>query len=264
MNRWTPAPRSLVGMVHLSALPGTPAHHGSVQEMVSRAVAETRTLVSAGFDAILVENMHDVPYLRRTVGSEIVAAMSIAVGAVVETAGEVPVGVQVLAGANREAVSIAHATGARFVRAEGFAYAAVADEGLLEEADAGPLLRHRKAIGADQIAIWTDVRKKHSSHAITGDLVLADMVAGHEFMGADAVIITGSHTGQAVSVHDLAAAQQAGGLPVVVGSGATAESLPGLLEHADAVIVGSAIKKDGHWANELDDERIRAFVEARG
>ena len=164
----------------------------------------------------------------------------------------------------RQHFAIAHATGARFVRAEGFAYAAVADEGLLEEADAGPLLRHRKAIGAEDVAIWTDVRKKHSAHAITSDLVLADMVAGHEFMGADAVIITGSHTGQAVSVHDLEAARQAGGLPVAVGSGATAESLPSLLQHADAVIVGSAIKKDGHWANDLDEARIQAFVEARG
>ena len=264
MSRWTPAPRSLVGMVHLSALPGTPADQGSVPEMVSRAIAETRTLASAGFDAILVENMHDVPYLRRRVGSEIVAAMTVAVGAVVEAAGELPVGVQVLAGANREAVSIAHATGARFIRAEGFAYAAVADEGLLEEADAGPLLRHRKAIAADDVAIWTDVRKKHSAHAITGDLVLADMVAGHEFMGADAVIVTGSHTGRSVSVHDLEAARHAGSLPVAVGSGATAETLPGLLEHADAVIVGSAIKKDGHWANDLDDDRIRSFVKARG
>ena len=264
MNRWSPTPGSLVGMVHLSALPGTPAARGSVREMISRAAAETDILVSAGFDAILVENMHDVPYMRRTVGSEIVAAMTAAVGTVVRTAGDVPVGVQVLAGANREAVSIAHATGARFVRAEGFAYAAVADEGLLEEADAGPLLRHRKAIGAEDVAIWSDVRKKHSAHAITGDLVLADLVAGHEFMGADAVIITGSHTGQAVSVHDLEAARQAGGLPVVVGSGATADSLPDLLGHADAVIVGSAIKKDGHWANELDPERIRSFVEARG
>ena len=264
MNQWTPDPRSLVGMVHLSALPGTPACRGSVPDMMSRAVEETRTLISAGFDAILVENMHDVPYLRRTVGSEIVAAMSVAVGAVVEAAGKAPVGVQVLAGANREAVSIAHATGARFIRAEGFAYAAVADEGLLEEADAGPLLRHRRAIGAEDVSIWADVRKKHSAHAITSDLVLADMVAGHEFMGADAVIITGSHTGQAVSVHDLEAAGQAGDLPVVVGSGATAESLPALLDHADAVIVGSALKKRGHWANELDEERIRAFVEARG
>jgi membrane complex biogenesis BtpA family protein len=264
MTQWKPAPRSLIGMVHLPALPGTPRHELEMKDIVAQAAAETRSLVAAGFDAVLVENMHDVPYLRRTVGSEIVAAMAVAVRSVVDAAGETPVGVQVLAGANREAVSIASATGARFIRAEGFAYAAVADEGLLEEADAGPLLRHRRAIGAEDVAIWTDVRKKHSAHAITGDLVLGDLVAGHGFMGSDAVIITGSHTGQAVSVHDLEAARLAGDLPVAVGSGATAETLPQLLEHADAVIVGSAIKVDAHWANPLDPDRIAAFIRARG
>lgn len=263
MTRWTPTPRSLIGMVHLAALPGTPRNELPVAQIVARAAEETKVLVAAGFDAILVENMHDIPYLRRQVGPEVVAAMTAAVGAVVIAAEGAPVGVQVLAGANREAISIAHATGAQFIRAEGFAYAAVADEGLLEEADAGPLLRHRRMIGAENVAVWTDVRKKHSAHAITGDLVLADLVAGHEFMGADAIIITGSHTGQAVSAHDLEAARNAGSLPVAVGSGATPESLPGLLEQADAVIVGSGIKKDGHWANELDPARIRSFVEAR-
>ncbi len=264
MNRWTPPPGTLIGMVHLHALPGTPRAGESVAEIAARAARETAILIDAGFDAIMVENMHDLPYLRRTVGPEVVAAMTMAVAAVVDAAGDRPVGVQVLAGANREAISIAHATGARFIRAEGFAYAAVADEGLLEEADAGPLLRHRRNMGADDVAIWADVRKKHSAHAITGDLVLADLVSGHEFMGADAVIITGSHTGQAVSLHDLAAARQASPLPVAVGSGATPQSLPELLEHATAVIVGSGLKIDGCWSNDIDPARAHAFVEARG
>ena len=263
-DRWTPAPRTLIGMVHLGALPGTPRAALAPAEIARRAAEEARVLVGAGFDAILVENMHDVPYLRRTVGPEIVSAMTRAVGAVVEAAGSRPVGVQVLAGANHAALSIAHATGARFIRAEGFSYAAVADEGILDEADAGPLLRFRRAIGAESIAIWADVRKKHSAHALTGDLVLADLVSGTHFMGADAVIITGSHTGQAVSAHDLDAARHASPLPVAVGSGATPESLPGLLDRCDAVIVGSALKVDGHWSNEIDPARARAFVEARG
>ena len=152
MNRWTPSPRTLVGMVHLDALPGTPRSCRSLADIADRAARETKILVDEGFDAIMVENMHDLPYLRRTVGPEIVAAMAMAVGAVVDVAGDRPVGVQVLAGANREAISIAHATGARFIRAEGFAYAAVADEGLLDEADAGPLLRHRRNIGAEDVA----------------------------------------------------------------------------------------------------------------
>lgn len=264
MSRWTPAPRTLVGMVHLGALPGTPRNEATVATIVETAVREAAMLVDAGFDAILVENMHDLPYLRRTVGSEIVAAMTIATGAIVDAVGAVPVGVQVLAGANREALSIAHAAGARFIRAEGFAYAAVADEGLLDEADAGPLLRHRRNIGADAVSIWSDVQKKHSAHVLTGDLTLADLIAGHEFMGADAAIVTGNHTGQAVSVHDLAVARQAGSMPIVVGSGASPESLPELLEHATAVIVGSALKKDGFWANPVDPDRAAAFVAARG
>ncbi|MEE2973512.1 MAG: BtpA/SgcQ family protein [Planctomycetota bacterium] len=263
MTPWTPRERTLVGMVHLDALPGCPRSRRGVAEIAERAAREARLLVDAGFDAVLVENMHDLPYLRREVGSEIVAAMSIAVRAVVEAARDRPVGVQVLAGANRAALSIAHATGARFIRAEGFAYAAVADEGLFDEADAGRLLRHRRSIGAGQVAVWADVRKKHSAHAITGDLVLTDLVDGYRFMGADGVVITGAHTGQAVSAHDLEVAAQASALPVVVGSGATPETLPGLLQHATAVIVGSALKVDGDWANELDPERVRAFVAAR-
>ena len=42
-----------------------------------------------------------------------------------------------IAGANRAALSVAHACGGSFIRAEGFHLAAVADEGLLDEADAG-------------------------------------------------------------------------------------------------------------------------------
>ena len=262
---WTPNPRTLIGMVHLAPLPGTPRSDRDPEAIVDRARREAALLVDAGFDAVLVENMHDTPYLRREVGPEIVATMTRATRAAVEAAeGRARVGVQVLAGANRAALAIALAADADFIRAEGFAYAAVADEGLLEEADAGPLLRYRRTIGADRIAIWSDVRKKHSSHALTGDLGLADLVAGHVFMGSDAIVVTGTHTGAAASIHDLEVAANASDRPVVVGSGATPESLPDLLEHADAVIVGSAIKQDGDWRDDLCPDRIRKFVDARG
>lgn len=47
-----------------------------------------------------------------------------------------------------------------FVRAEGYVFAHVADEGLIDGC-AGSLLRYRKRIGADHIAVITDVKKKH-------------------------------------------------------------------------------------------------------
>lgn len=50
--------------------------------------------------------------------------------------------------------------GLDFIRAEGFVFSHVADEGLLN-ACAGDLLRYRKQIGAEHVEIFTDIKKKH-------------------------------------------------------------------------------------------------------
>ena len=137
----------LIGMVHVGALPGTPRYCEPLSSTIDRAVKEAQLLSESGFDAIILENMHDVPYLRGTVGPEITAAMT-AVASAVRAVVSVPLGVQILAGANQEAMAVALAADLAFTRAEGFVFASVADEGLLDEAAAGPLLRYRKAIGS--------------------------------------------------------------------------------------------------------------------
>lgn len=252
---------ALIGMIHVGALPGTPRHDRPLAEVVRSAAAEARLLAESGFDAILLENMHDVPYLRREVGPEIVAAMT-AIGSAVRESVELPLGLQILAGANREAVAVALAIGARFIRAEGFAFAAVADEGLLDEADAGPLLRYRRAIGAESVSVLADIKKKHSAHALTADVGLAETAKAVGFLGADGVIVTGTATGEPTSVDELARVRAATELPVLVGSGVTPETVPELLRHADALIVGSWYKKDGLWSNPPDPARAGALAEA--
>ena len=247
-------------MVHVHALPGTPASTHPVSRIADDAASEAMVLAQAGFDAIIVENMHDVPYLRREVGPEIVAAMTAATAAITRAVA-VPVGVQVLAGANRAAVAVAHAAGAAFVRAEGFVFSAVADEGLLDEADAGPLLRHRRAIGADGVAIFADIRKKHGSHAITADLTLSDNAKAAAFFGADGVVVTGATTGDPTPIDSLREARDAADIPVLAGSGANERNVKDLLTVADAVIVGSSIKLDGNWRNAVDATRARRFVD---
>jgi len=47
---------------------------------------------------MLIENMHDVPYLNRKAGPEIVAAMAVVGHEVKKVARDLPVGIQVLAG----------------------------------------------------------------------------------------------------------------------------------------------------------------------
>ncbi len=254
-------PKALIGMVHVGALPGTPRHKHSVRTIIDRAVREAQTLVEHGFDGIMIENMHDLPYLRREVGPEIVAGMT-TVGRAVREAVDVPMGVQVLAGANRAAMAVAHTIGAQFIRAEGFVYSAIADEGLLDEADAGPLLRYRRSIGAEDVYVLADVKKKHSSHALTADVSLPETVRAAEFCGVDGVIVTGVATGRAADIEDVRAASAAAKVPVVIGSGARPETARDLFEYADALIVGASLKVRGDWANDIDPERVREMVKA--
>src|SRR5574342_778307 len=137
-----PHPKPIIAMIHVGALPGTPASAMSVRELIELAAREARVYLEGGVDGIAIENMHDLPYLRGGVGPEIVAAMTL-LGQAVKSESGLPVGVQVLAGANREALAVAHAAQLDFIRAEGFAFAHVADEGIIESS-AAKLLRYRK------------------------------------------------------------------------------------------------------------------------
>ncbi|MBK9126975.1 MAG: BtpA/SgcQ family protein [Phycisphaerales bacterium] len=254
-----PERRFVVGMVHVAALPGTPGHDLVLSDILDRARREAETYTASGFDGLLIENMHDVPYLCGTVGPEIVAAMT-AVGVAVRGVSPLPLGVQILAAANRESLAVALACGARFVRIENFAYAHVADEGLMATAEAGPLLRYRRTIGAQDIAVIADVKKKHSSHAITADVPLREAARTTEFFGADGVIVTGVATGSPASVDDVQTVRAAVRVPVWIGSGLTADNLAAYWPHAHAFIVGSSLKVGGVWSNALDLTRIAAFM----
>ncbi len=251
--------KSIIGMVHVDALPGTPKNIRPLSDVVQRAADEAVALAEAGFDALILENMHDRPYLLREVGPEIVASMTAAATAV-RAAVILPMGIQVLAGANRHALAVAQAAGACFIRAEGFVFAHVADEGLMQKADAADLLRYRNHIGAEHIDVMADIKKKHSSHAITSDIDLAETAQAAEFFGAGGVVVTGSATGQPTDPRDVARVKSAVSIPVLVGSGITDDNLADYWAAADAFIVGSSIKEDGLWSNPIDDARVALLM----
>jgi uncharacterized protein len=259
MSRVFGAPRGLVGMIHVRALPGTPGSHLTVDAIAEIAAAEARQYHAAGFTALGIENMHDRPYLKGAVGPEVVSAMAV-VGREVRRAVGLPLGVQVLAGANREALAVAHACGAAFVRVEGFVFAHVADEGVIESS-AGAILRYRRAIGAEEIAVFADIKKKHSSHAITADVSLAETAEAAEFFRADGVIVTGTSTGRPADPAEVREVRAAVDIPTLVGSGITADNLSAYAA-AHAFIVGTWLKEDGVWTNPLDPRRLRQLVEA--
>lgn len=258
-------PAALIGMVHIGALPGTPRSRRSIAELAAHAATEARLLKAAGFDAVLIENMHDAPYVLAPHSPEIVSAMTAAGVAVRAAIGDAfPLGVQILAGGEREALAVALACDAAFIRCENFVFSHVADEGLMTQAAAGPLLRYRRTIGAESVAVLCDLKKKHAAHAITMDLDIAECARSAEFFGADGLIVTGTSTGRAADPAELAAARGATELPVLIGSGVTASSARSLSLAARGLIVGSALKRGGHWSGPIDSARCRAIVKARG
>ena len=249
--------RALIGVVHVQALPGTPASKLDVSTISSIAVDEARTYQDAGFDAVMIENTHDRPYLKASAGPEIVAGMSV-VGSEVRRAVDLPIGVQVLAGANTAGLAVALACSASFVRVEGFVFAHIADEGLIE-ASAGALLRYRRAIDAGSIRVFADIKKKHSAHMITADVDIAETAKAAEFFMVDGVIVSGVSTGEPTNPDEVASVSAAVSIPTLVGSGITPENIRNY-PTADALIVGSWIKEGGLWSNPIDPKRAKELV----
>lgn len=253
-------PKPVIGMIHAGALPGTPASRLTLRELEAQAVAECAIYRAAGVHGVMLENMHDVPYLRGGVGPEITAAMTV-LALAVRAASGLPCGIQILAGANHEALAVAHAAGLDWVRVEGFAYAHVADEGIIESS-AASLLRFRRNIGAERVQVWADVKKKHASHAITADVGIGETAAAAEFMRADAVIVTGTATGECPTEADVAEVRGRCRIPVYLGSGVTAENLRTYFAGADGFIVGSDFKTGGRWSEGVDAARVERFMAA--
>ena len=254
--------KPIIGVIHVDALPGTPQYKGNVKTIINKAVKEARVYKNAGVDAIIIENMHDVPYLKKTAEHEISTLMSV-IGYEVKNNTSLQCGIQILAGANKQALAAANSSGLDFIRAEGFVFAHVADEGNIES-DAGELLRYRKQIGAEDILIFTDIKKKHSSHSITSDVDIVATAKAAEFFLSDGIIVTGPSTGEEANADELKSVKKTTSLPVLIGSGITADNIEKYYNLADAFIIGSYFKKNGIWKNEVDPVRVKNLINKTG
>lgn len=249
-------------MVHLDALPGTPTYSGNFQKIVDKAVEEAKLYQCHNLDGILIENMHDVPYIQdKSLGPEIISSMTRIATEIKKVLNPgTPCGVQVLACGNKHALAISKACDLQFIRAEGFVFGHVADEGYTD-ACAGQLLRYRKQIDAEDVLVFTDLKKKHSSHSITADTSLLETAHAAEFFMTDGIVLTGTATGHAADTKDLNNLCGKVKVPLLIGSGVTKDNLAGY-SNAEALIIGSYFKRGGNWENQLDEQRIEELMKS--
>ena len=250
---------SLIGVVHLSALPGSPLATLDMNEIVGRALADARNLKEAGFDAAIVENFGDAPYTASKIGPASTAAMAVVAQAIRLETGLV-IGINALRNDAGAALGIAAAAQACFVRVNVHTGVYATDQGIIS-GRAGKSLRYRKLLNR-RIAIFADVHVKHATPLGQPDIDQAARETAYRGL-ADALIVTGSATGGAVDPDDLVKVRNA--VPdrrLFIGSGATSETIAQLLPLSDGVIVGTGIKQCGQTGNPIDAHLARAFVKA--
>lgn len=249
----------LVGMVHLGPLPGAPRFSGDLDAVLAAAVTDARALVEAGFDAVLVENYGDAPFFADDIPKATVAALARAV-AEVRRAVSVPVGVNALRNDALAALAVAAATGAAFIRVNILSGWMSTDQGIITGKGA-EVARLRAALATPALVL-ADVFVKHSvpPAGLTLERAAADT---WKRSGADALIVTGPGTGQAVAFDELARVRAAApGAPIFAGSGVDPATVAEVLRRADGAIVGTSLKHGGVTTNAVDPARARALVTA--
>lgn len=206
----------------------------------------------------MLENFGYSPFFPGALPASTIAHMTAVAQQVRDQTG-LSLGINALRNDGCSALSIAHAVGAEFIRVNVLCGARVTDQGIIQGM-AHDLLRLRRALDADHIAILADVDVKHS--APLGVRPIEDEV--HDLVergGADAVIVSGSATGQPVDRDHLHRVRSAAGTaPVLIGSGATAGNVAELLQTASGVIVGTSLKRGGRVEEPIELHRVQELM----
>lgn len=259
------AEKPVIAMAHFKPLPGTPlyAERAGVAGILEALAADVRRLLDGGVDGVLFCNEGDRPYALRA-DFEAVAVMARAIAELAPR--DRPFGVDFLWDP-KAPLAIAHATGAAFVR-EVFTGVYESDMGLWNT-DAAAMLRYRRQIGAENVKIFYNVTPEFASplgSRTAGERAHSAVVSSL----ADAILVSGPRAGAEPSVDTLREVKQAVGpeVPVLLNTGARADTIGRFLQIADGVIVGSSLKVDGYTWNPVEEARVRAFMaavrEARG
>jgi len=153
-------------MAHLPPLPGTPLYDeaGGPDAIVESVRRDVEILTASGFDAVLFCNEGDRPY-QLSATYEGVAMMARVVAEVAP--GDRPFGVDYLWDA-QAALSVATATGASFIR-EVTTGVYESDMGLWAP-DAGALLRRRRELNAEHVAVLMNITPEFASTLGTRDI----------------------------------------------------------------------------------------------
>lgn len=251
--------KPVIGMVHFPPLPGAPLYDSGrgMDGIIELVAADLAALQAGGVDAVMFGNEGDRPY-RLKAPPEGLAAMAAAIG-VLKRELRVPFGVDYLWDPVAT-VALGVATGAAFAR-EIFTGVYDSDMGLWQP-DAAAAVRLRHGLGRADMKLMFNVNAEFA--APLGERPIERRAASAVFSSlADAVLVSGPMTGEAVDQSDLRRVKQAvGAVPVLANTGVTIDNVRDIFTVADGCVIGTHFKVGGVTWNPVDGARVKRFMDA--
>jgi membrane complex biogenesis BtpA family protein len=243
----------IIGAIHLPPLLGYKEFPG-FDIALKNAIADLKAFEDGGVDGVIFENNYDIPH-KIFVDSSVISSMTF-LGEKIRKATRLPLGISVLWNDYQSALSIAKILGLQFIRIPVFVDKVKTDYGIVQ-GEPKKIIDFRKSIGAENIALFTDIHVKHAKLLSKHDLITSAKLAIKN--KSDAIIITGRWTGNAPAINEVEILRKSiGTFPVLIGSGLDKINAKSLFQFADGAIVSTSLKSGSKKSGEVN---IKSYVQ---
>jgi membrane complex biogenesis BtpA family protein len=250
--------KPVIGMIQLGPLPGSSRYRGgTIGPLLDAAIAEVELLAANGIDALMVQNLGDLPVADRAIGTQV--AWMTRIVSEVRHRFTGPLGLNLLENDAEAMIAVASAASADFVRIKVLVGAMMTPFGV-QTAQAFAAIRARNACDAADIAIFADVHDRTGNPVVTGGLA-EDLDFAVRLGGADGLVLTGKSWRQTLDFV-ATARERLGAVPILIGGGVTETNFAEAVAGADGVIVSSSLKDSADAFGGFVPSKVKAFMQA--
>jgi membrane complex biogenesis BtpA family protein len=254
--------KTVLGMVHLPPLPGTPFHEdGSLGQIIDTAVGSALALAEGGADGCLVQTVDRVYHPGEDSDPARTAAMALVVSAIAQaTSDDFQIGVHLMRNALKASLAVAKVAGGSYIRASALVGATLTPHGMVE---GHPLevMEYQAKINAGRIKIIAEVESMHFRW-LGGDKPVAEVARAAVSSGADAVALADKNETRVLEmITEIREAVP--GAPVILAGYTTHQNAARLLAAADGAFVGRCLESGG-WGGQVDAALVRAYMDIVG
>lgn len=244
--------KPILGMVHLLPLPNTPYYQGDLDNIYDLALHDALALLEGGVHGIIIENTGDRPFTPK-LETEQVACLAALAGYIQQKI-SIPLGIDAVFSDYKASLACALAARGTFIRIPTFVDRVDSYSGVLEPCAAWAM-RYRKQLNAEHIKILADIQVKYTRKVVPAPLEESALYAVAS--GADALIVTGTQSGNETPIDTIKLVKKSVTIPVIVGSGLNESNIKEQFTHADGAIVGTYLKTAG----KIDKNKVIALCE---